>query len=638
MSQTSEANRRIGESQPAVRPARSRLTVAGWRPSPSRTALVSYLLLSALLFAAAWRDPFNVAVGNSTDSLLGQWFLQWMPFALRHGHNPLLTNYLDYPAGVNLMWNASMPIVTFVLAPLTTTLGPIFTYNLLTTLAIAFSAWSAFLLIARYVGSPWAAAAGGLVYGFSPFMIAHLLGHPALFIAFIPPLIFLLLDDAVIRQRRSVVRTGILLGLLGTAQLLIGEELLALTALVAALAIVLLIALEPGAVRSHLPHAARTFGVALAVFLVTSAIPLGMEFFGPQRVHGIIQGPNTFVSDALGFVLPSHLQALAPARATQISDRFTGGLAEAPNAYLGIGLVVLLAFIAVRYWSRASVRLATLLGVVLAILSMGQTVHIAGRVTHIPVFVLALVFPLLQRFVPARLLLFGVVLLWLGLIRLPILENILPVRLMIFVFLLAGVLVAVLVDAILRSTDRWTRLAGGLGLAISLILLVPAWPFPASAAPVPEFFRSGMANRIPDGSVALIAPFSRASVNGLAPLAWQAASGMRFRMPEGYIIIQGGAEAYQGGGPAPNPPPSVTQTVMRAVEEGDDLAAFTDPQWREMRRELSRWKVQTVIVGPMPNQARMASLFTVLLGHDPSYQGGVYVWWDLASGPSAAGS
>ena len=164
-------------------------------------------------------------------------------------------------------------------------------------------------------------------------------------------------------------------------------------------------------------------------------------------------------------------------------------------------------------------RLTALLAVVLAILSLGQTIHIGGRVTHIPVFVLALAFPLLQRFIPAPVMLFSVVLLWLGLTRLPVLDNILPVRLMQFVYLLAGIMVAILLDAILRSGDRRSQLAGAAGLTISLILLLPAWPFPAAAPPVPEFFRSAMVDQIPDGSVTLIAPFSRASLYGVAPVA-----------------------------------------------------------------------------------------------------------------------
>jgi hypothetical protein len=377
----------------------------------------------------------------------------------------------------------------------------------------------------------------------------------------------------------------------------------------------------------------------VVVFAVISAVPLGVQFFGRQRLHGIVNGPNTFVSDLLGFVLPSPLQAIAPAWAVAISNRFTGGLAEATNSYLGIGLMILLGLATWRYWSSRVVRLIALLGVFLAIVSLGQTIHIAGHVTHIPVFVLALVFPLLQPLIPARLMLYGVTLLWLALIKLPILNNILPVRLMLFVYLLAGIMLALLVDGILRAPaptlpspgggGKGRRLAGCVAVAAALILLLPSWPYPATAPLVPDFFKNGMVNQIPEGSVALIAPFSAATVAGVAPMYWQAAADWRYKMPEGYIDVPGGADAYEPGGTSPNPPPSATQTLMRAIERGDDLAVFTDAVHREMLAELQSWKVKTVIVGPMPHQDRMIEVFRILLGHEPVSQGGVEVWWQV---------
>jgi len=623
------AARRPHEPEAAAGPAIWWRALMWLRRSPSLIALFAYLLLSVLLFAAAWRHPFTLEVGNGTDSLLAMWFLKWLPFALSHGQNPFVTNYVDYPAGVNLMWNGSMPLVDLVLAPLTSTLGPVVTYNVMATLAVALSAWSAFLLISRYVERPLAAAVGGLLYGFSPFMMAHLLGHPALFIAFIPPLILLLLDDALVRQRRPAITTGILLGLLAAAQLLIGQELLLLIGLVAALAVVLLISLDAGAVRARAEYAVRSLAVSMVVFLLVSAVPLGVQFFGRQRLHGIVNGPNTFVSDLLGFVLPSRLQAIAPSWSVAISDRFTGGLAEATNSYLGIGLVILLAYASWRYWSNRLVRLAALLGAFLAILSLGQTIHVGGRVTQIPVFVVALVFPLLQPLIPARLMLYGVTLLWLGLIKVPILNNILPVRLMLFVYLLAGIVLALLIDGILRASAWRVRLPAGVAVAAALILLLPCWPYPATAPPLPDFFKNGMVNQIPEGSVALIAPFSAATVYGVAPMYWQAAAGWRYKMPEGYIDVPGGADAYQPGGTSPNPPPSATQTLMRSIERGDDFTGFTDAVQHEMLAELESWKVKTVIVGPMPHQDRMIEVFRILLGQQPVSQGGVYVWWQV---------
>ena len=175
------------------------------------------------------------------------------------------------------------------------------------------------------------------------------------------------------------------------------------------------------------------------------------------------------------------------------------------------------------------------------------------------------------------------------------------------------------------------RLGGGLAVVAALALLIPSWPYPATVPPLPEFFRNGMVSQIPDGSVALVAPFAASTLNGLTPMYWQAAADFRFKMPEGYIDVPGGAGAYQPGGTSPSPPPSATQDVMRGVADGHDLTGFTETVQHEMLGELESWKVQTIIVGPMPHQDRMIEVFRTLLGRDPSYQGGVYVWWQVPS-------
>jgi hypothetical protein len=46
------------------------------------------------------------------------WVLRWLPFAVSHGHNPLVTDYLNAPEGVNLMWNTSLVLPALLLAPM----------------------------------------------------------------------------------------------------------------------------------------------------------------------------------------------------------------------------------------------------------------------------------------------------------------------------------------------------------------------------------------------------------------------------------------------------------------------------------------------------------------------------------------
>jgi len=282
-------------------------------------------------------------------------------------------------------------------------------------------------------------------------------------------------------------------------------------------------------------------------------------------------------------------------------------------------LLLLLAFIVIRYWRLPEVRLAALGAALVAILSMGVTIHLDGRATSIPVFALGLVFPLLQRYLPGRVMLYLTFFGWLGLSKLPVWSNILPSRLMVYFYLLAGLLIAVWLND-LRTWQPAARSVGWLATAASLVLLMPALPYPSTPNSVPAFFSSPAASRIPLGSVALVVPYSSAADS--RAMVWQAQTGMRFRMPEGYAFI-----------PAPSgarlsPPASATQDQLIAVASG--LAGpLTADRSRQILGELKSWNVQTVIVGPMVNEQGEIDLLTALLGRPPELVGDVYVWWQV---------
>ena len=70
-----------------------------------------------------------------------------------------------------------MPLVGLLVAPLEEIAGSFLTFNVVTTLALALSAWTCYLALRRWVGGFAGPFIGGLLYGFSPFMAAHSLGH-----------------------------------------------------------------------------------------------------------------------------------------------------------------------------------------------------------------------------------------------------------------------------------------------------------------------------------------------------------------------------------------------------------------------------------------------------------------------------
>jgi hypothetical protein len=585
-------------------------------------ALAAYLALAFGAFASAWRDPFRYGIGVRGDPSQFMWFLSWFPFAGGHRLNPFFTDFVDYPAGANLLWNTSVPLVAYVLSPVTA-LSPVLSYDLMETLGLALSAWTGFLLLRRCVTRPLAAAVGGLLYGFSPYMLAQSLGHPHVTVAILPPVILLLLDEIVRVQRRPPALLGAALAAMCVAQFFVSEEVLVVTGLTSFVLLAIAASLWPRQSLTRVRRAAGALLIAGGLFAAAVAWPVYFQLRGPQHITGATHPQNVFVNDLLGFWVPSQMQWLAPNRLLRVSAGFSGNYSEW-DSYLGVPLSLLLAYVAVRWWRSGWARLATLSGAVVAILSLGITVHVGGSdKAWLPVFAVGLVFLLLPRAAPVRVLVLVTFAGWFALWRLPLLDSIVPARLMLLVYLLAGLLLAIFVDELADLGPR--RLAaGGVALAVALAPLVPRLPYLTTEFQVPAFFAAGgEVSRVPEGSVAVVAPVAIAA--DVDPMLWQARAGMRYRMPEGYVFV-----------PAPPPagsqlsaPPSTTTNALIDIQYSGNSPVGDERVRDAIRAELAEWHVRTVIVGPMANRDVAIGFMTWVLGSQPDQTGGVAVWWDV---------
>jgi hypothetical protein len=557
------------------------------RPPPQLLVLLVCLGLAVLLYAPAWASPTDTTVrGGAGDPAIFIFFLRWVPSALGRGVDPLVTYHLNYPDGVNLMWNTSMPLPGLLLAPVTTVWGPVLTYNLLLALGYGLSAWCAYLAIRRFVSGHLAAAAGGLVYGFSPAMRSQA-SHPHMSAAFLAPLLLLVLHEILVDQRRPSWLAGAALGLLAGCQLLIGEELLAMTALIGFVLLLLLLLGNLRRLRDRVAHVLKAFAAALVVFAAIAAWPLAVQFAGPQRVHGDVQ-KTVRMSDLTSFVLPDAQQALAPAAAV----RRTTGLGG--SAYLGIPLLLVLTVLALRRWSDALVRVGVALLLTTAVLSLGPRLQVGRRVTDVP-----LPWALFQR--------------------LPLLDSLIPTRLAQLTALFAGLLLAVALHALARGGGSRRILAA----AVGLLILVPLWPArPVRAEPVatPAFFTGAAVRELPRDDVALVLPFPYRSSEAMT---WQAEAGMWFRMPGGYIIIP-----RPDGRPRFYAAPTPASKAFTSIRAGRPPPKLTGALRRALAGDFVRWRVGSVIVGPMPNQTAMVGFLTDLLDARPEQVDGVYLWRD----------
>jgi hypothetical protein len=561
------------------------------RPGPQPLFLLLFTALGVWMFAPAWKSPTTMTLeGGTGDPAIFMWFLRWAPYAIAHGHELLVTHHLNYPDGVNLMWNTSLPLPGLLLGPVTAHWGPVFTLNLLLVLSYGLSAWCAYLAIRRFVPGHLAAAVGGLVYGFSPAMRVQS-HHLHMSLAFLVPLMLLAVHEILVRQRHSPWLAGAALGLMAGAQLLIGEELLAMTALLAFPMALLVVLTNLRRVREHWAYAAKAFAVALTLTAAIIVWPLAVQFAGPQRIHGDIQKTN-YSNDLQSFVLPGWPQALIWDGAGQLVEGFAGG----NSAYLGLPMLLVLAALAVRWRSEAVVRIGLALMVVAAVLSLGPTLLVGGRDTGIP-------------------------LPWAFFENLPLLPSLIPARLAQLTALFAGLLLAVFLQAVWRE-GGWRRVAA---VVVAVLVLIPLWPsatIPSEKVETPAFFTGPAVRSLPRDSVVLVLPWAYRRT-ALA-MIWQAEAGLRYRMPGGYFI----GPQKDSDQPRFDTIPTSGSITFARIFAGATPPRLTGPMRRALARDLIRWRVGSVVVGPMPNQAAMLRFLTDLFGSEPQQVEGVYLWRD----------
>ena len=563
--------------------------------------LLGYAALAAALFAPALADPANKLIGQGgPDSVEKTWFLAWLPHAVTTGQPLLHTAAINTPDGINMMWNTSTLFLGAVLSPVTALFGPVVAFNAGMYLAVVLSAWCGYWCINRIVGSRWGAIAGGLLYGFSPYMMGQALGHLTLLTMVFPPIALVLMYEIVVVQRRRWWLLGLLLGVAAAAQVFVSEEVLTSTAIAIACGAVVLALFHRDQVRQRLPYILRAALLGAAVAAILAGWAVWYQFRGPDQVHQAVQGLGAFVTDPLGFFIPTANQAIAPSPAVAISQHFRGNLSEW-NAYLGLPLIGVIAWSVWRWWSVMFVKVITVSAVVIAILSLGPYVVLRGHQFPIP-------------------------LPWYVVQHIPGLDQLLPSRLMAYVYLLTGMLVAYAISQLSPATMA-ARLRVAAVAALTVLFLMPALPRPTADTPVGAAIPPDVAQELRAGGVVLPSPY--ATQDDADSMLVQARADFAFAMPGGY--------AY-----APNLPPVAPPTELAVLDDpasGEQRStALATPAGRAHALALlQQAHVQTIVVLAGPYAADLRTFWGSLLGVAPKDSHGFALWTDVPRDIASSG-
>lgn len=615
------------------------------RPRPRRrwrvgrgdaVAVGMYLCIAVIPYWDVWTASTpSVVEPGGLDSQMNMWFLSWTPFAVLHGHNPLFTTYGNYPYGVNLLTNTSETLLGLVAAPVTVIFGPIVSFNVMLILAMASSATAGYVLARRFTTWRPSAFFAGLLYGFSPYMVGQGVNHLNLLFVPLPPLMFLVLYELLVVQRKRPQVWGALLALLACTQFFISSEVLAESAVIATIALVVLVVLHPGAVRARAKHAVVGLAVAMTISGVVLVGPVLYALHGPGHVVGPM---NPFPlqanrADLLGAVVPNLNQHFAPSSLVTIGNQFAANIPE-NGSYLGLPLLVALAVFTVVLRRKAIVTFSAAMAAVAYVLSLGARLIVSGS-PSIPGAPYAAAGTGIR--LPGAI--FD---------HIPILDNGEPARLSLFVALFASLILAIGLDHLKHramGSTTWSSsrsqsrhpaprtlppagakaLAAAVGVGV-LLPLVPSWPYPVGAVDTPAYFTTNAVEAVPAGSVALLYPYPSPNVDSALPVLWQVTSKMRFKTPGGYFLVP-----QAGTGRATFGRVTLIGTTLDELYSGAKVAP--SPSLRaELWNELDSWKVETVIAAPVGADPKAAmSFLTWLIGRRPVSSGGVEVWYHIGS-------
>ena len=569
--------------------------------------MLVYLAISLAFWWHVWvtGDPTSSITCGCGDTAQGVWWMEWLPWALRHGHTPLLSQQLfSRSGGVSALANTSSLLLSLVFAPLTMIAGPVASFNLANLLAPVTSGVAMLLAAARVTRLFSVRVIAGALYAFSPFMLRNtVIGHLQLTWAFYPPLVFLLVMKLISDPKARAVKIGVQLGILTILQFFIGMETIALTGMAGAAAAVVALAVAPRDVLKLWQPFVRALTAATAVAGIALAYPLWFFLYGPQHVEGpLVVGTGAPIG---AIVNPG--TALHHSNAAEQAVGYLG--AGGPTVeYLGVALLVFLA-LSVPVWRTR--RLGVVLAVT-ALLLWLVSIEATG--------------------------------LWHLVAGLPLFSSIVPGRFTMVIDMIVALLLACSIDGWwslvkrnstgLAHSRAWRRLGAVSLVGIVVAVLAPivvtyTLPLATTTPRVPPWFLSKAPMELP-GATVLALPFSDGLYSN--SMFWQAKARLSYSLIAGWEFVPGGDHVHQQqfspiGGAFP---------VLKALSPPSPQAppAFTQAAVADLRRSMAEWlPLLVVVVRASPGSTAAAGYLSSAIGRPPTFGGGVWSWQLDALGP-----
>ena len=245
--------------------------------------------------------------GISEDGPIHVWHLWWLKHSLFElKSNPIITNYVFWPQTINTVFDCHTFTNALISLPLQPIFGLVLTSNLIIIASLTLSAIGAYLLTRHVLKDKLVAFVAGIIFGFPPYIFAHLLdGHTNLITTWPIPFYVLFLLRVLKKLRwKDAAAAGIFLGVLSLNDYTYTAFSLILTGLI------LLYHLLTGWRGLFNPKTISRLGLMSVVWLVIFsplAIPALKTFLGGFQPGVPLWVQNFYGADLLWFLKPSPL-------------------------------------------------------------------------------------------------------------------------------------------------------------------------------------------------------------------------------------------------------------------------------------------------------------------------------------------
>lgn len=320
----------------------------GWR---HLIVLLVYTLLTLLMTWPLAANLTTAIPGDSFDGWQNYWNLWWLKVALvERQTNPFVTDLLYHPTGVGLYFHTLNPFNGLITLPIQLSLGLIPAYNAVVFISWVLGGYGAYLLalwilrpkseIERleiekrtgeipYSGVPsglrtlhsLAAFLAGLIFTFSPFHMAHLLGHmQVMALQWIPfYVLYLLRTMEESKNRKGWLRSALLAGLFLTLAGLCDWYFVLYLLLFTGLGVVWYLGYWVLGIGRRLPHLQSPISilavpVVIGLFFFTLLAPILLPMLREATQFSFMIRPAadlyTFSASVMDFFVPNRLHTL----------------------------------------------------------------------------------------------------------------------------------------------------------------------------------------------------------------------------------------------------------------------------------------------------------------------------------------